>query len=419
MEFLTIYQDIMLPFIPRLILAVLPNLAHHVPMIQTAANRTNRLLLNVIQSLPPPSEPSSRQNSEKFTLPPSTVVPGSPTPVPTGTASTTTSRPTTASREPTVTAKDAQPEFSSPDLTPVPGTPFLQSQRARASVAVDPVKITTAIAAVEPGAVHPSRPESPMSTISVPQVQSSPEESMLQERDPFDYQATVNALTIQFLSEHEETRVAALKWLIMLHQKAPRKVGLGIKTTIRIGLIVLCRFLPWMTELSPLCSRLCQIPRRRCYLFLFPASFVYLTFCYLFQVIKHDLQLLAQISSSSEESYFKLFMHTLLELFSTDRKLLETRGSLIIRQLCLNLNTERIYRTFAEILEKEEVAILEHHLRSPQLTDLQDLEFASGMVQKLNMILITSPELADFRRRLKSLETRVRYTACLLSLSRC
>lgn len=28
---------------------------------------------------------------------------------------------------------------------------------------------------------------------------------------------------------------------------------------------------------------------------------------------------------------------------------------------------------------------------------------------KLNMILITSPELAEFRRRLKSLETRVRH----------
>lgn len=108
------------------------------------------------------------------------------------------------------------------------------------------------------------------------------------------------------------------------------------------------------------------------------------------QVIKHDLQLLAQISSSSEEGYFKSFMNNLLELFSTDRGLLNSRGSLIIRQLCLNLNTERIYRTFAEILEKEE-----------------DLEFASVMVQKLNMILITSPELADFRRRLKSLETRV------------
>lgn len=75
------------------------------------------------------------------------------------------------------------------------------------------------------------------------------------------------------------------------------------------------------------------------------------------QVIKHDLRLLAQISSSSEENYFKAFMINLLELFSTDRRLLETRGSLIIRQLCLNLNTERIYRTFAEILEKEDVCI--------------------------------------------------------------
>jgi hypothetical protein len=37
----------------------------------------------------------------------------------------------------------------------------------------------------------------------------------------------------------------------------------------------------------------------------------------------------------------------------------------------------------------------------------QDLEFASMMVIKLNMILITSPELADFRRRLKNLETKV------------
>ena len=74
------------------------------------------------------------------------------------------------------------------------------------------------------------------------------------------------------------------------------------------------------------------------------------------EVIKHDLQLLAQISSSSEETYFKAFMVNLLELFSTDRRLLETRGSLIIRQLCLNLNTERIYRTFAEIIEKEDVS---------------------------------------------------------------
>jgi len=39
-----------------------------------------------------------------------------------------------------------------------------------------------------------------------------------------DYQAAVNALTLQFLNEHEATRVAAIAWLIMLHRMAPGKV---------------------------------------------------------------------------------------------------------------------------------------------------------------------------------------------------
>ena len=42
--------------------------------------------------------------------------------------------------------------------------------------------------------------------------------------DPFDYPMTVNSLTLQFLNEHEETRVAAFDWLLMLHKKAPNKV---------------------------------------------------------------------------------------------------------------------------------------------------------------------------------------------------
>lgn len=40
-----------------------------------------------------------------------------------------------------------------------------------------------------------------------------------------DYQAAVSALTLQFLNEHEATRVAAIAWLIMLHRMAPGKVG--------------------------------------------------------------------------------------------------------------------------------------------------------------------------------------------------
>lgn len=40
-----------------------------------------------------------------------------------------------------------------------------------------------------------------------------------------DYQAAVNALTLQFLNEHEATRVAAIAWLIMLHRMAPGRVS--------------------------------------------------------------------------------------------------------------------------------------------------------------------------------------------------
>jgi vacuole morphology and inheritance protein 14 len=42
--------------------------------------------------------------------------------------------------------------------------------------------------------------------------------------DAFDVRETVNVLTLQFLSDHAETRIAALEWLLMLHLKAPQKV---------------------------------------------------------------------------------------------------------------------------------------------------------------------------------------------------
>jgi len=52
-------------------------------------------------------------------------------------------------------------------------------------------------------------------------------------------------------------------------------------------------------------------------------------------------------------------MIKLLQLFSTDRQLLENRGNLIIRQLCLTLSPERIYRTMADCLDEDDVS---HHL---------------------------------------------------------
>lgn len=167
-----------------------------------------------------------------------------------------------------------------------------------------------------------------------------------------DYAAAVNSLTLLFLNDHEATRVAALTWLIMLHRKAPRKV------------------LAFNDGTFPALLKTLSDPSDA--------------------VVTKDLQLLSQISRNSEDDYFTNFMVNLLQLFSTDRKLLETRGNLIIRQLCISLSPERIYRTLAECIEKEE-----------------DVEFASIMVQNLNNNLITAPQLAEVRRRLRNLETKV------------
>ena len=49
------------------------------------------------------------------------------------------------------------------------------------------------------------------------------------------------------------------------------------------------------------------------------------------------------------------------------------------------------------------------------LTFAQDLEFASIMVQNLNNNLITAPELADLRKRLRNLESKVCLYGWILS----
>lgn len=204
-EFLNFTSEVMVPFTPRLVPAILPNLAHHVTMIQSAAIQTNKLLLNVIQALPSPAEPPSRP----VTAP---RLPGSPTPT------SSTSRQST-------TGKDSSRDMSSPE--PILESPPLSRSRANIT-ALDP-SLTPRLTDMGPPPLpggSSSRPHSPMSfssqtqnSINIP-FTAAPEEAA----DLFDYQATVNELTIQFLSEFEETRVAALKWLIMLHQKAPKKV---------------------------------------------------------------------------------------------------------------------------------------------------------------------------------------------------
>lgn len=77
-----------------------------------------------------------------------------------------------------------------------------------------------------------------------------------------DYQAAVNALTLQFLNEHEATRVAAIAWLIMLHRMAPGKVGIHSESVKKL-LTRINRFSRLKTEPFPRFSRRCLIPPKR------------------------------------------------------------------------------------------------------------------------------------------------------------
>jgi vacuole morphology and inheritance protein 14 len=60
-------------------------------------------------------------------------------------------------------------------------------------------------------------------------------------------------------------------------------------------------------------------------------------------------------------------------LFASDRKLLEDRGSLILRKLCVLLNAKRVYMALSEIVLEE-----------------VDTDFAAIFVQTLNLILLTA-----------------------------
>ena len=154
--------------------------------------------------------------------------------------------------------------------------------------------------------------------VSIPTPPPEPVSTSTKSATQLDYAAAVRALTLHFLNEHEATRVASLTWLIMLHRRAPGRVLATDDGTFPVLLKTLSD----------------------------PAE----------AVVTRDLQLLSQISKNSDDSYFNLFMTNLLQLFCTDRRLLETRCNLIIRQLCVSLSAERIYRTLADCLEKDEVS---------------------------------------------------------------
>ncbi|GAA5894800.1 Vac14p [Sporobolomyces salmoneus] len=386
-SFLEFVPGTLIPFAPKIIPVILKCLAHHVPAIQATARATNDLFYSIVYNLPDPEPrkstpqpPQTQQHQSSPAALPSLRKETSPT-----LAQLPRDRNLTSSPPPSsIPFPSATPGFAPRHDRNKPGSD--------ASIGFQPMSQQPSTATLARFAEPPSQ-DNTTDSVDESFRFGSDEASFLEEFDVrFDYAATVNEVTFALVSENEETQVAALQWLLMLHQKAPRKIispgdaGLPRSSTSEqtstisggrqrqnsnsttssatvngISIALLLKILSEATE----------------------------------QVVRYNIQLVAQISTCSvlEEmgiDYFPSFMKGVLDLFSTDRKLLENKGSFIIRQLCTNLNPERIYRTCAELLEKDE----------------SDLEFSSIMVQNLMLIMITSPELADFRRRLRTLDTK-------------
>jgi len=120
------------------------------------------------------------------------------------------------------------------------------------------------------------------------------------------------------------------------------------------------------------------------------------------KVVELDLEVLARISVNAK--YFDLTLTHLTRVLREKNELLEKRGKLIIERLSTLLNGEMIYEALAQKLKAEE-----------------DLEFCSYMVQTLNLIMLTSPELFELRNLIKQTlsNAKARKVFCTLFGSWC
>jgi vacuole morphology and inheritance protein 14 len=158
-----------MPFVPSLLSHVLPRMSHEVDTVRKAAVKVNASLMDYIMSLSDDNRKPNGSTGGQIQLPPSLSELGK-------------------------------------ELT---GTQRRDSNLSgRLLKAVIREQVT--------------RAESPGTRSPTPAEERGPSPRPIPE---LDYQAAVSALTLQFLNEHEATRVAAIAWLIMLHRMAPGRVG--------------------------------------------------------------------------------------------------------------------------------------------------------------------------------------------------
>ncbi|KAJ9577283.1 hypothetical protein L9F63_006122, partial [Diploptera punctata] len=194
--------------------------------------------------------------------------------------------------------------------------------------------------------------------------------------EKLDLPSVVDVLIKHLSYTSVHTKVAVLRWIYHLHIKVPNKMFRHVQELFPVLLRTLSdtsdevvqQDLEVLAEIiSSPAGRTHSIPENN----------------------QLDMSALEKQATNNKNPYFSKFMVSLLHSFSSDQHhLLEDRGAFIIRQLCVLLNSEDIYRSLAEILLHE-----------------KQLKFASIMVQTLNSILLTSSELFQLRNKLKDLNS--------------
>jgi vacuole morphology and inheritance protein 14 len=185
----------------------------------------------------------------------------------------------------------------------------------------------------------------------------------------FELRILLETLTKELTGKDDvPTKMAVLKWINMLLEKRRRDMD------------------EYISKLMPALFNLLRHQRD---------GVVLLTVQVLSRISLSEVVIQGSASKEKvrDEDQFEMVIKSILELFKADRRLLETRSSLIVRRLCVLLNAKSVYLVMADIISSYDL--------SPESGDSNTLEFVATMVQTLNLILLTASELNNLRQLLE------------------
>ncbi|XP_045777776.1 protein VAC14 homolog isoform X2 [Maniola jurtina] len=205
--------------------------------------------------------------------------------------------------------------------------------------------------------------------------EGSPPEGVEDEGPPrLNLEAVVGVLTQMLHHSSVHTKVAALDWILHLYNKLPSEMYLQTE-------LVFVSVVGSLTDAADdVVRRALAVLAEICSC---PAAAATAT-----AATTATTAAGADGSADLESSpYYHKFLKALLRLLAADENLLEDRGAFIIRQLCVLVGAESVYRGVAIAVRGE-----------------RELRFAARLVDVLATLLLTAAELHHLRLRLRAFD---------------